>query len=361
MMSIRLSILLLLSVLQCLAMQAQEYFYTEASDLTLVGRLFQDNTNPYHRVDTLRYKGFSKSENEQVRCPAGIAVLFRTDSPSIEIQEEFGYMLHHRSTMALAYRGYDLYIKKDGRWLFAACASSRDGRTSSRVKLIKGMDGGTRECLLYLPIYSELRSCRIGVEKGRSIEKMESPFRHRIAVYGSSFTQGISISRSGMAYPSQLMRRTGLEVVSLGCGGNCKMQPYFADVLADVDADAFLFDTFSNCSAQLIEERLETFIRRMQAAHPGKPLIFQQTIYREGRNFDTDREKFESRKIAMAEKLMKEYCRKYRDVYFIHPDATGPDNEYSVDGTHPDDYGYRMWEKSIEKPLLKILRKYGIR
>lgn len=356
----RIHILFLLSVLPCPVLQAQEYFYTEASSLTLVGRLFQDNTNPYHRVDTLRYKGFSESENAQVRCPAGIAVLFRTDSPSIVIREEFGYMYPQRSTMALSYRGYDLYIKKDGRWLYAASAASRDGKTSSIVKLIKGMDGGSRECLLYLPIYSELLSCSIGVEKGCRIERMESPFRHRIVAYGSSFTQGISTSRSGMAYPSQLMRRTGLEVVSLGCGGNCKMQPYFADVLTDVDADAFLFDTFSNCSAQLIEERLEPFILRMQAAHPGKPLIFQQTIYREGRNFDTEKENFESSKIAMAEKLMKEYCRKYKDVYFIHPDATGPDNEYSVDGTHPDDYGYRLWEKSIEKPLLRILRKYKL-
>jgi cell division protein YceG involved in septum cleavage len=33
--------------------------YTEASDLTLVGKLFTDTPNPYHRVDTLIHKGFT--------------------------------------------------------------------------------------------------------------------------------------------------------------------------------------------------------------------------------------------------------------------------------------------------------------
>ena len=41
---------------------AQDLRYTEASDLTLVGKLFPDTPNPYHRVDTVKYKGFTKSE-----------------------------------------------------------------------------------------------------------------------------------------------------------------------------------------------------------------------------------------------------------------------------------------------------------
>jgi lysophospholipase L1-like esterase len=42
-------------------------------------------------------------------------------------------------------------------------------------------------------------------------------------------------------------------------------------------------------------------------------------------------------------------------------DAADELEETSVDGTHPGDYGYTLWAKSIEKPLLKILEKYGIK
>lgn len=49
------------------------YVYTEASDLTLVGKIHEDTPNPYHRVDTVRYKGFTPTENGQVRMSSGKA------------------------------------------------------------------------------------------------------------------------------------------------------------------------------------------------------------------------------------------------------------------------------------------------
>ena len=58
----------------------------------------------------------------------------------------------------------------------------------------------------------------------------------------------------------------------------------------------------------------------------------------------------------------KEACKKYKDVYFITTtNATSPDHYTSVDGTHPGDYGYTLWARSIRKPVLRILKKYGIR
>ena len=164
-----------------------------------------------------------------------------------------------------------------------------------------------------------------------------------------------------MSYPMQLMRWTGLQFLSLGCSGNCKMQPYFAEVLCDADVDALVFDSFSNPDATMIKERLFPFIEKIQSAHPDIPLIFQQTIYREKRNFDLATEKKENDKQEMAAKLMKEACRKYKNVYFIQTNATDELHETSVDGIHPGDYGYTLWAKSIEKPILKILKKYGIR
>jgi lysophospholipase L1-like esterase len=112
----------------------------------------------------------------------------------------------------------------------------------------------------------------------------------------------------------------------------------------------------------MIKDRLFPFIEQLQKSHPDIPLIFQQTIRRESRNFSTQREEVESAKQEMAAKLMKEACKKYKNVYFIEtPDAADELQETSVDGTHPNDYGYTLWAKSIEKPLLKILKKYGIK
>lgn len=350
----------------CLSAAAQtggngDFSFTEASELNLTGKILPDTPNPYHRVDTCVYKGFTSGENEQVRCSAGLAVLFRTDSPVISVKAEYGYYNTAPNTMGIALRGFDLYIRKDGVWTYAASKAGNPTRPDDNIVLINGMDDSVKECMLYLPIYSEMYSVKIGVKSGSMIESLASPFRHRIAIFGSSFTQGISISRPGMSYPMQFMRDTGLQILSLGCSGNCKMQPYFADVLADVQADAFLFDAFSNPDATMIQERLFPFIERMREAHPGIPLIFMQTIYRESRNFSLTNDMKEQAKMDMAAKLMAEAVRKYDDVYFIIPDTGDDARESSVDGTHPSDMGYMAWARSIEKPVLKILKKYGIR
>ena len=357
----RLAIIISLALLSIsLNAQKAEYYYTEASDLNLIGKII-DTPNPYHRVDTVKYKGFTKGENDQVRSSAGLAVLFKTDSRSILVKPEYGYVNRATSTMGIALRGFDLYIKKDGKWLYAESQAPSDRNLNGTMALINNLPEGVKECMLYLPLYSELYSLGIGVEKGSKIEALESPFRHRVGIFGSSFTHGISTSRSGMSYPMQLMRWTGIQFLSLGCSGNCKMQPYFGQVLCDADVDALVFDAFSNPNAKMIQERLFPFIEQLQKSHPDIPLIFQQTIRRETRNFDTARDKIEQEKQDMAAKLMKEACKKYKNVYFIDcTDAADKLQETSVDGTHPGDYGYTLWAKSIEKPLLKILKKYGI-
>ena len=338
------------------------YVFTEASDLNLIGKILKDTPNPYHRVDTVRYKGFTKGENNQVRCAAGLAVLFKTNSSTISVKTEYGYEYNAVNTMPLAYRGYDLYIKKDGNCLWAGAGATNAGTKSTDNKvIIKDMDRDEKECMLYLPIYCELLSVKIGIEEGAKIESLESPFRHRVGIFGSSYTHGISTSRAGMSYPMQFMRHTGIQLLSLGCSGNCKMQPYFADVLCDAEVDALIFDAFSNPNAEMIRERLFPFIEKIQSAHPDIPLIFQQTIYREGRNFSKSADRNEQAKQDTAAELMKQACKKYKNVYFIQTNATDDLHETSVDGVHPGDYGYTLWARSIEKPILKILKRYGIR
>ena len=339
-----------------------EYDFTEASDLNLIGKLFYDTPNPYHRVDTVKFKGFTKGENNQVRCPSGIAVLFKTNSSTISVKAEYGYEYYPVNAMPLAYRGFDLYIKQDGEWLWAAAGAAKPGTKDPENKvLIKDMDNSVKECMLYLPIYCEVNSVLIGVERGAEIDSIESPFRHRVGIFGSSYTHGVCVSRAGMTYPAQFTRHTGIQLLSLGCSGNCKMQPYFADVLCAAEVDALIFDAFSNPDAKMIRERLFPFIEKIQETHPDIPLIFQQTIYRESRNFSIASEEKERAKQETAAELMKEACKKYKNVFFVQTNATDELHETTVDGTHPGDYGYTLWARSIEKPVLKILRRYGIK
>ena len=297
--------LLTVALLTVWAAAAQMRF-VDATELNLIGKALP-TPHPYHRIDTVAYKGFTKGENQQVRCSAG-------------------------STPRVASEGFDLYIRKDGEWLYAASRAPK--KRGEAYTMISRMDSSEKECLLYLPNYSELTSLRVGVDEGATITPMENPFRHKIVIFGSSFTHGVSTSRAGMSYPMQIGRNTGLYFCSIACSGNCKLQPYFADYLGDVkDADAMVFDAFSNPDAKMIEERLIPFIERIRAKLPSTPLIFVQTIYRESGNFDLRSRKIEEDKRDMARRQMAEAMKRFDNVYFVDKaDLTGTDHVTSAIG-----------------------------
>lgn len=351
----------ILSFCTTLSAQKPKLKYTEATQLTLVGKLMPGTPNPYHRIDTTAFKGFTATENFQVRMSAGMAVAFRTNSSRVAVRATFGQISTPDNTTHFTAHGFDLYCRNSSRdsWLWAG--SGVIGKSGELV-LVSNMTSASKEFILYLPLFSEVQSVQVGVDGNSDLQPLPNPFRHRIAIFGSSFTHGSATGRAGMTYPAQFARLTGLQLLGLGCSGNCKLQPYFAKALAAApDIDAFIFDSFSNPSISEIKDRLFPFIETIQAAHPGVPLIFQRTIYREHRNFDQAYNKREAERMAVADSMMRIATKRYPNVYYIHPNATADDHNSTIDGTHPSNYGYTLWAHSIVKPITKILKKYNLR
>ena len=351
------AVLVQLSVLA----QTPSVHYTEAKDLTLVGNLFPDTPNPYHRMDTLRYPGLEHMDYLQATEASGLSVAFKTNSKNIRILTDYGFRRFGVFAAAFAQRGYDLYIRENGKWCWAGACVADDAPDKS-VPIVQNMDGTMHECLLYLPLYSEVYSVKIGVDKGSTIVPMDNPFRHRVGIFGSSYTHGGGATRSGMSYPAIFCRETGIQLLSLGVSGRSKLQPGFARALADADVEAYIFDAFSNPSAQMIRERLFPFIETIQEKHPDIPLIFLQSIRRVNGNFDLVKRRADEDRKAVADSMMTIACKRYKNVYWVKTtNAESKELDTTLEGLHPSDYGYFLWARSIEKPVLRILRKYGIK
>ncbi len=349
--------LCLFCVIGCL--QAQKLVYKNALELNLIGKL-KPTPLPYQRIDSSEYNGFTLREARLLQESCGLAVCFRTNSTTIGTRTVYRRRSSKWNSTQINTAGYDLYIRKDGKWLNAASNSPADGRTD--VVLVAHMDSTEKECLLYLPLFSELESLEIGVDAGSMLEKSPNPFRHKVVICGSSFTHGESASRPGMAYPKLMERNTGLYFVNLGMSGNCKLQPEMARVLAESEADAFVFDAFSNPREGEIKQRFSRFVEIIREAHPTTPLIFLQTIDRERNNFDLQSRSIEYAKMRAGEEVVREAMKTDKHLYFIDPDdKTGTDHETSTDGIHPSDLGYYRWVEKIQPPLLKILKKYGVK
>ena len=79
--------LLTVALLTVWAAAAQMRF-VDATELNLIGKALP-TPHPYHRIDTVAYKGFTKGENQQVRCSAGLALVFKTNSTRIDLEPQY--------------------------------------------------------------------------------------------------------------------------------------------------------------------------------------------------------------------------------------------------------------------------------
>ena len=336
--------------------------FVDATELGIHGYTKQTEKSPYFRFDHTPYEGFNKTIISHSKKPAGLYVVFKTNSSKISASwENVPHRMGDNMTGILQH-GLDLYIKVDGKWKFAAVGrvSTLPEKNSRTKTLVSNMAKGDKEFLLYLPCWCQLTKLKIGVDKNAYIEGLPKPFRHKVVVHGSSITHGASASRPGMTYPAQLSRNLGIDFVNFGFSGQCKMQPQFLEFLKSVEADAFVFDAFSNPSEKEIVERLDNFVAELVKAHPGKPLIFLQSPIEQGSPFDT---KSRARRMSLtktAAAKMKVLTKQYKDLYFLAvPNVWGEDG--SIDNSHPNDLGFNRFVTAYQPKIAKILKKYGIK
>lgn len=351
---------LLISVgLSCL-LQAQKLpkssiVYMNAASLTLIGQAFP--LNSFHRIDTAEYPGFPPAVKRLLTHASGLAVCFNTNSPRIAAKWCVTSSRQGNNMTAIVNKGLDLYIKLNGKWVFAGVG--RPAAECNESVIVQNMDNSEKECLLYLPLYDEIKSLSVGVDSGNRITPGKDPFtKMRVLVYGSSITQGASASRPGMAYPARLSRKTGIQFLNLGLSGNGKMEKEVADMVAEVRADAFVLDCFANPSPEQITERTAYLVKKIREKHPHAPIIMIQSVIREAGNFDTVIRKMVSRQ---NENTLKEYRKLQqegiKDLYLIPgDDLLGKDHEGTTDGSHPNDMGFDRMLEVIRPEIMHILQ-----
>lgn len=337
---------------------SQEIIYHDAIRFTIIGK--KDSLGPiYHRVDTATYNTMPASVKHLFTNSSGLAVCFKTNSPEIWAE----WTVHPKSMGNMApmgHSGLDLYIKKKGQWVYAESEAPTGATTRSCI--IKNMAAGEKECILYFPLYNELKDLKIGIRTACSIKPLPNPFKKKIIVYGSSITQGAAASRPGLAYPARLSRETGYEFVNLGLSGNGKMERSVAEMLADIEADAYILDCMPNPSTEQIKERTAYLVKTIRKRHPSVPVIMIESVYYENANFDTS---IYEREYQKREAFYHEYLKLKEErvpkLYYIKGEKLiGENHEGTIDGVHPTDEGFATMTRILKKNIVKILKKNGI-
>lgn len=103
------------------AAEKPEPNYVDAATLTLVNKPHATK-QPFHRVEVADYPDLSKTVRLYYTYSTGVAVVFRTDSRTISARWTTTDRKPSTHMTGLSQKGMDLYIKRDGEWVFAGIA-----------------------------------------------------------------------------------------------------------------------------------------------------------------------------------------------------------------------------------------------
>ncbi len=282
----------------------------------------------------------SQGVDQLKKCPSGINITFKTDSPFIKIKAKLrsgAYMSHMTAVGTI---GFDLYYHDVDGWVFIY--TTKINAASYELDLLKDVSREEREYRIYFPLYAGLDEAILGIEEGSKIEFLKEK-QEKIVVYGTSISQGGCATRPGMAYSTIMDRHLPYEVINLGFSGSCKLEESIADMIQEIHPKYLVLEVEANSpSPEVLAEKLPKFIdiipqdvRIILMSHFPEGMSRLKPEIKETFKRFYDIEKNQKRVLFIdGEELLKEYGF-----------------EETVDGVHLTDLGFY----AVAKKLIRVI------
>ncbi len=327
-------------------------------ELEIEGKGWQDTEEFYDRLPS-RAKGVVRKEVWELgQRSAGICVRFATDATAIKVRWSLRFdRLGMEHMPATGVSGLDLYIRdENGGWGWVA-----QGRPSkfpvNQVDLVKGLEPGWHEFLLYLPLYNGVSSVQIGILSEFSLAKPPSrPLEQSrpICFYGTSIVEGGCASRPGMVHTAILGRRLDYPVINLGFSGNGPMELEMARFMAELTPAIYVLDCLPNMEAGQVTERAVPFVKILRQARPSTPIVLVENIAYQGSPYLPERFKgYMAKNAALRQSYQQMVESGLKNIFYLPcQELLGHDEESTVDGTHPTDLGFMRMADAME-PILR--------
>ena len=219
-----------------------------------------------HRIPQQSRDSLPADTWERAEMPAGVRLVFATDSPRVALRFEH-LMRPSRASKV------DAYV--DGR--YAAQAGDDDAGLCT-ADLLDGMTG-THEVELHMPPYGKVRLDALGLAPGSSLTAPAQRPSRFITFHGDSITHGAITTRSGLAYPARVARALGADFINLGFGGSARGEPGMARIVAAIPTDAIVLYYGINTYAighpgpGEFGRVYAAFLETVRASHPQTPIV----------------------------------------------------------------------------------------
>lgn len=288
--------------------------------------------------------------SEVAKFPSGARVRFATDSRRIALCAVVGPAGYIKNVGAIGKCGLAGYV--DGEWRCVVYPTASDAEEMTGAY---DLDGKMHEHTVYLPLFTPLYDLMIGLDDDAQV-KPPRPYavQKPIVFYGSSITNGASATHAGNAYVSIVCRRLDASFLNLGFSGSARGEESIARYIAGLDMSLFVMDYDHNApDAAHLEATHERFFRIVREAQPDLPIALISKP-----DFDIDPEGNAARRAVIRRTYEHALAAGDARVRFIDGETlfgTTERRDCLVDGTHPNDLGFRRMADAITPVLRELL------
>jgi hypothetical protein len=135
------------------------------------------------------------------------------------------------------------------------------------------------------------------------------------------------------------------------------MHPPVVDLLAELDAAAYVIDCCPNMTPELIAERTGPLVRRLREAHPDTPIVLVENIeYQASAFLPGMRGAYQGKNAALMAQYEALVAEGVTGLTYAEGDALfGDDGEATVDGTHATDLGFLRQAQGLAPVIAGVL------
>lgn len=307
-------------------------------------------------------------EAEAMKVSAGVAnlvlqtaggrVRFQTDSQYVAIRAEQPekHLMSHMPFLGSS--GFDCYVHQDGHETFWGSFVPPAAREDGYESILRFPDRRLREVTINFPLYDQVHTLYLGVQKDAEI-RPSRPYRINkpVVFYGSSITQGGCASRPGNCYEAILSRKLDFDYLNFGFSGSALGEETMAQYLAGLDMSAFVMDYDHNApDAAHLQKTHWPFFQIIRSHKPELPIlivtrpdhaVLPARMDRDAACRQVIRETYER---AVANGDSRVYWIEGADMFRKYGGR-----DCTVDGTHPNDFGFHCMAASMYEVLRHIL------
>ena len=174
---------------------------------------------------------------------AGGRVRFTTDSKYIAIKSVMPDVEGFSHMPLTGVAGFDLFIDYSKHSTFYRIFKPPYGMKKGYESIIYLQDAIKRSFTIYFPLFANVSSLYIGLQKDASLSPgLEYSHKKPVVFYGSSITQGGCASRPGNSYQSIISRDLDCDFINLGFSASARGEEAIADYISQIDSKLLVFD-----------------------------------------------------------------------------------------------------------------------